>query len=295
MKIAIFADIHSNLEAFTAVKEDINKVGVDKRAFLGDVCGYGPNPAECIEELIQFQKPGDILTLGNHDNAVLTGDVRDFRGYAERVIDWHKSVLQAASAGGTDYIRFLQLLTREGAELNLRFVHGSNRDPVKQYILKCDDALVDFFYSKKAITYQDACGDLDDEILFAAHSHKTGVYFEGVENLIPKHCENKEVWCPVDARPNGNIFLDGSFDSKDIKNKYIDSITIPKGKSAVVVVGSVGQSRDRDPRACWVLYDTDTGVVEFHRVPYDIEKTIMTIKGISDIASHLGERLKLGE
>lgn len=41
----------------------------------------------------------------------------------------------------------------------------------------------------------------------------------------------------------------------------------------LVNIGSVGQPRDNDPRACFVTYDTDLGEVRFHRVEYDIAHT----------------------
>jgi diadenosine tetraphosphatase ApaH/serine/threonine PP2A family protein phosphatase len=37
--------------------------------------------------------------------------------------------------------------------------------------------------------------------------------------------------------------------------------------------GSVGQPRDGDPRAAWLLLDLDERFAEFHRVPYSIERT----------------------
>ncbi|HOD67782.1 MAG TPA: metallophosphoesterase family protein [candidate division Zixibacteria bacterium] len=41
----------------------------------------------------------------------------------------------------------------------------------------------------------------------------------------------------------------------------------------LINVGSVGQPRDRDPRACWTLYDAAEGAIAFRRVAYDIART----------------------
>ncbi len=41
----------------------------------------------------------------------------------------------------------------------------------------------------------------------------------------------------------------------------------------IVNVGSVGQPRDNDPRACYVVVETDPMTVLYHRVEYDIKKT----------------------
>ena len=64
---AIISDIHSNLEALQAVLADIDSRGIKRIVCLGDVIGYGPNPAECIERAMEW----DLTVLGNHDQAAL--------------------------------------------------------------------------------------------------------------------------------------------------------------------------------------------------------------------------------
>jgi len=61
----------------------------------------------------------------------------------------------------------------------------------------------------------------------------------------------------------------------------------------LVNVGSVGQPRDRDPRACWCLFDSEKESVQLIRVPYAIEETQKRMReaGISDF---LVERLGVG-
>ncbi|HSW32393.1 MAG TPA: metallophosphoesterase, partial [Steroidobacteraceae bacterium] len=61
----------------------------------------------------------------------------------------------------------------------------------------------------------------------------------------------------------------------------------------VVSVGSVGQPRDCDNRACFVLYDAAQRVVEYHRVAYDIETAAQKIFD-ADLALNFGKRLFLG-
>ena len=62
---AVISDIHSNIEALTAVMEDIDRRGIKKIVCLGDVVGYGPNPRECIDIVIE-RCEGCIC--GNHDH-----------------------------------------------------------------------------------------------------------------------------------------------------------------------------------------------------------------------------------
>ena len=57
---AIISDIHSNLEALQAVLADIAAQGVQEVYCLGDVVGYGPNPRECVDLVMQCK----IVLLG---------------------------------------------------------------------------------------------------------------------------------------------------------------------------------------------------------------------------------------
>jgi diadenosine tetraphosphatase ApaH/serine/threonine PP2A family protein phosphatase len=70
-------------------------------------------------------------------------------------------------------------------------------------------------------------------------------------------------------------------------------IEIDPARKYVVSVGSVGQPRDYDNRACFVTYDSEARVVEYHRVPYDIETAAQKIFD-ADLALNFGKRLFLG-
>ena len=63
-KIAIISDIHGNLSALEAVISTLNKKKPDEWLCLGDIVGYGPNPAECLDIIIGMNIP---TVLGNHD------------------------------------------------------------------------------------------------------------------------------------------------------------------------------------------------------------------------------------
>src|SRR5512139_1479640 len=69
MRIAIIADIHSNLAALQAIFEDIQQKGhIDEIWCLGDIVGYGPEPRRCIELV---QKHCSVCIAGNHDLAAI--------------------------------------------------------------------------------------------------------------------------------------------------------------------------------------------------------------------------------
>jgi len=61
----------------------------------------------------------------------------------------------------------------------------------------------------------------------------------------------------------------------------------------IVSVGSVGQPRDYDNRACFVTFDTGSRRVEYHRVAYDIEASAQRIFA-AQLAVNFGRRLFLG-
>ena len=62
----------------------------------------------------------------------------------------------------------------------------------------------------------------------------------------------------------------------------------------IINVGSVGQPRDNDPRASYVLFDSKTGDVEFHRVEYDIKLTQEKMVQ-ANLPEPLIERLAIGQ
>ncbi len=57
--------------------------------------------------------------------------------------------------------------------------------------------------------------------------------------------------------------------------------------------GSVGQPRDGDPRAAWLLLDTDATLAEFRRVPYPIEDTQSAMRA-AGLPEALASRLAHG-
>lgn len=68
---------------------------------------------------------------------------------------------------------------------------------------------------------------------------------------------------------------------------------IPEGTPALINVGATGQPRDKDPRACYGVYDADARTFEWRRCEYDVDKTVEKMK-LSGLPDKLAERLKLG-
>jgi diadenosine tetraphosphatase ApaH/serine/threonine PP2A family protein phosphatase len=70
-------------------------------------------------------------------------------------------------------------------------------------------------------------------------------------------------------------------------------VELDRETSYIVNVGSVGQPRDGDPRACYAIYDTDCGTIEIKRVSYDVKKTQNKILD-AGLPPVLAERLGMG-
>ena len=62
----------------------------------------------------------------------------------------------------------------------------------------------------------------------------------------------------------------------------------------MINVGSVGQPRDEDNRACYVIHDTTKMTVEFRRIAYDFDTTAKKIYAIAELDNMLGDRLRTG-
>lgn len=71
-------------------------------------------------------------------------------------------------------------------------------------------------------------------------------------------------------------------------------LRLPLGKKYFINVGSVGQPRDGDPRATYVIYEPATKTVRFRRLPYDIAAAQSRIRQ-AGLPERLAQRLELGQ
>jgi len=73
-----------------------------------------------------------------------------------------------------------------------------------------------------------------------------------------------------------------------------EEMSVDPHNKAIINVGSVGQPRDRDPRAAFATWDTHAGLIRIHRIAYDIQQAQRKIRdaGLPEI---LAQRLEYGE
>ena len=131
MRIAILADIHSNLEALSAVLTDAREQGaVDEIWCLGDTVGYGPDPNACLDTVLSMDH---VLVAGNHDLAVVGKiSLADFNPYAAEANRWTATQLSH------EYSDQLANLPLRVERTPFTLVHGSPRDPVWEYVIYPD-------------------------------------------------------------------------------------------------------------------------------------------------------------
>jgi diadenosine tetraphosphatase ApaH/serine/threonine PP2A family protein phosphatase len=157
MIYALISDVHGNLEALTAVMDDIKKHGtIDEVIFLGDAVGYGANPNEVLQII---EATCEIKLMGNHDYSALgLLDPTDFNVYAQHGINFSLSVLTPQSQG---ILSSFKLVEKTG---ELLLVHATPDAPETwNYCLSTAEAGRQF----------DA---FDEPICFIAHSHQPLIF-----------------------------------------------------------------------------------------------------------------------
>ncbi|MEE9211841.1 MAG: metallophosphoesterase family protein [Phycisphaeraceae bacterium] len=247
MPTAIISDIHGNLDALQVVLEDIDRRGIERVLCLGDIIGYGPNPCECLD--VVMQRCAWSL-MGNHDFAVLY-EPTSFNLSAEQAAFWTRRQLEIESDTARrrarwEYLGNLRIRERGNGTL---WVHASPRRPINEYIFP-DDVIT-------APTKMTQIFERVEKRCFVGHTHVTGVF-----------TDEPDFYPPAD--------LGGSY-------RFVDD------EKCVINPGSVGQPRDRDPRASYAILHDDR--VEFIRLEYDIQAVIDKVNRTPELSDFLGQRL----
>lgn len=129
MRTLILADIHGNHSALRAVLAEPH----DRLICLGDVVGYGPDPAACLDDI---RTERGVVIQGNHDHA-LANRVSPrcsaaFKWLAEATTHIAESQL------GWDAINYLSALPKWAKasvdQLSYLAVHATPVDPLYQYL-----------------------------------------------------------------------------------------------------------------------------------------------------------------
>jgi diadenosine tetraphosphatase ApaH/serine/threonine PP2A family protein phosphatase len=244
MRYLVLSDLHANLQALDAVLADATDVGYDHVLLLGDLVGYGGDPAPVMDRALALS-PLTVIR-GNHDK-VCAGLLppTEFNDAARAAAEWTNGVLDAG-----------HLLTLTGlpagpvlAAPGLQICHGAPFDE-DYYIFDESDAARAFESS-------------DARLCLFGHTHVQALF---ASSLDP--------------------FGDGTGDDEEFR--------LPSTGPALINVGSVGQPRDRDPRAAYGVLDMERGTIALRRVTYDIRGAQSAIRA-AGLPGWLAHRLERGQ
>jgi len=275
MRYAIISDIHANQEAFHAVLKELSHIArrsglsFDGLWCLGDLVGYGPDPEKCVD-LVRSHTT--LVIAGNHDQAVAGMlPVEHFNDSAQVTADWTRERLSQ------EHLRYLAELAERMVMGDCTLVHGSPRNPVWEYLTSAEVATLSF-------------PSFSTPLSFVGHTHVPAIFLQREESgaLVTGMAEGIERQGQVgqSALPEELLGLETLDRLAAEQEALIQGVVtpcemllpgeghwmLPPGYRAIVNPGSVGQPRDGDPRAAFMVYDTERGC-EFHRVAYPLEQT----------------------
>ncbi len=266
-RLAVISDIHGNRVALEEVLRDLDRRDVDAVICLGDIVGYGPESSECVRLVRGACR---VAIRGNHEDGVLARDSgRGWNPVAQAGLAYARRTLS-----DTDKTFLAALPSSFSIRGSLLAVHDS---PVPSehgmnYLRNANDAADAFFW-------------LRESICLVGHTHVAACFVTECAPATRPHVEDLQLIVP--GASNEAVSQEWS------ETCLVESISLPRQGRAIVNPGSVGQPRDRDPRASYAILDLEKSVVDFHRVCYDIEEAARrTIE--AGLPAVLGERLALG-
>ncbi|MBK1789866.1 metallophosphoesterase family protein [Persicirhabdus sediminis] len=180
MRIAIFGDIHANLEGLEAVLADAKEQGCDSHICMGDVVGYNANPAECLEIVRDLNCP---VVKGNHDlDCGFDTSLEMMNPVAAEALQWTREQL------APDQRQWLARLRMVRQVHDFTIVHSTLDQPNSwNYVTNRFDAMANFFYQVTPVC-------------FYGHTHVPRV-FARTNNVLEVPAEEVEI------EPNVKYFI----------------------------------------------------------------------------------------
>ncbi|MGC9032159.1 MAG: metallophosphoesterase family protein [Candidatus Woesearchaeota archaeon] len=296
-KFAVISDIHSNLEALNAIVENIKKRNVNKIYCCGDIIGYGPNPNECIEIV---KKNKIVSVMGNHDYALakLSASILSwFNSDAANSILWTDKNIKDENRD------FLKKLPSSYENNLFKIVHGSLEDPVFEYVYP------------DLVSISNQAENLNKKILFLGHTHYPFLFINRKDNsfLLQYYKIKKnqdKIIRELKTISNGiyNGFSDAySYNSLETPQESVETIIIKDYDKIILNAGSVGQPRDYNNMASYVVceikeiknskFDKKKNPelkISFIRVKYDYKTTQEKILN-NNLPENNAKRLEFGK
>ncbi len=157
MRLAIIADVHGNYKALQAVLADIDVMGVDRIISLGDNIGYGPEPEEVVQALLDHRV---VSVMGNHELGLVS------RSYFNRLNEVARdSLVITHTMLSAESLVWIKELPAVHVCCGARFVHGCPPQSITVYLLAPSDNRVRRIFSS-----------YPEEICFVGHTHDFGMF-----------------------------------------------------------------------------------------------------------------------
>ena len=257
--------------------------------------GYGPNPRECIDRVMDACQ---MTLLGNHDQGAMF-DPDGFNIGAERAIFWTRDQLESSHDRVNNEKRweFLGMLPRSHKLDPFLFVHGSPRNPLSEYIFPEDI----YNHRKMERLFQ-----LVEKYCFQGHTHVPGVFTEGYQFYSPDEIDHE--YTLGEGKVMINVGSVGQPRDGDPRSCYViledgsapgplpsDPMLTPSDSADTVSLEKPLATLDnRTPNHSSKVASGGPIRVTFRRLPYDFETTIQKIYAVPDLDPFLGDRLRQG-
>lgn len=164
MRIALLADLHANREAVEACLKAVRKAGCDRIVLLGDIVGYGADPAWTVDMARSLVDEGALAVFGNHDQGALRAPREDAGHRARRhsdaqtVIEWTRGQLDHAQRA------FLGSLPAFIEDEDRLYVHANAWAPL------------DWGYIGNALAAARSIAATSQRVTFCGHVHEPALY-----------------------------------------------------------------------------------------------------------------------
>lgn len=178
MLLAVFTDLHANREALEACLAHAQERSAEQYAFLGDLVGYGADPAWVIDTVMEYVQRGAYVLMGNHDLGVLQDERKDMNPNARFVVEWTRQNLNQQQL---DFIRELPMQFEVEQCL---FVHANAWAPERwEYVDGNMEAARSMRSTNAQITF---CGHVHTPSLYNMNqAGKVGTFTPVSEHSVP--------------------------------------------------------------------------------------------------------------
>lgn len=181
MKLALVADVHSNLEGLTACLDHARGQGAGEVAFVGDLVGYGADPAAVLDLAMAHAARGALVVRGNHDAAIVDSGADTMNKAAEAAVEWTRAQL------GEAHRAFLAGLPLTARRDDLLLVHASADRPA------------DWTYVVDPLRAGQSMEAGRATWIFSGHVHEPMLYYLGAGGRVLQHRPEPGVAIPVPA------------------------------------------------------------------------------------------------